>query len=68
MAGKNKNDDDKFVQIYNATLKAYPQWSKKTAQGEAKKLWDAIKSSLKRKDVGEKAVTFEDTMAKLRQK
>ena len=66
---ETKNRDDKFVVIYNATLLAYPQWSKQSAQAEAKRLWDAIKENAK-KDHGENPnpVTFESTMAKLQQK
>ena len=66
---ETKNRDDKFVTIYNATLLAYLQWSKLSAQAKTKRLWDAIKENAK-KDHGENPnpVTFESTMATLRQK
>ena len=66
---ETKNRDDKFDSIYKATLLAYPQWSKQSAQAQTERLWDAIKENAK-KNHGENPnlVTFGSTMSKLQQK
>ena len=59
--------NDKFREIYNAAIKAFPQWSKQAVQQEAARLRNKVKESMKKHEVGE-MVTFEDTLSELRRK
>ena len=43
-------NNDKYQEIYNAALKAYPLWSKQSVQKEANRLWNKVKESMKIKE------------------
>ena len=58
--------NDKYTEIYNAAIKAYPQWSKQAVQNEAIRLWNKVKDSMKKHEEGDKKVTHENTLAELR--